>query len=263
VSVLLGHNVGEVTFGLVTTVLTGKPALNARQMLLVNMLTDALPAAALAVSPQRDPDVTGRHDESTIWRAVAVRAVFTSLGALLAWTFGRATGTASRAATIGLIGLVVTQMIETLTDSHGPLVVATNVGTLAVMALIISIPGVSQMFGCTPIGPVGWAQAFAAAGIAAGVSTLTPRFVDWLIERVHESEHDPDGVFHQVLAVLAAAGSTSGDLTAVIRRLLVDAEHAGTDEQGVQVLDGGRQQPGTRFDQGIGPDSASELRHDR
>ena len=46
VSVLLGHNVGEVTFGLVTTVLTGKPALNARQMLLVNMLTDALPAAA-------------------------------------------------------------------------------------------------------------------------------------------------------------------------------------------------------------------------
>ncbi|MBD0022150.1 HAD-IC family P-type ATPase [Gordonia pseudamarae] len=279
VSVLLGHNVGEVTFGLVTTVLTGKPALNARQMLLVNMLTDALPAAALAVSPQRDPDVAGRHDESTIWRAVAVRAVFTSLGALLAWAFGRATGTASRAATIGLIGLVVTQMIETLTDSHGPLVVATNIGTLAVMALIISVPGVSQMFGCTPVGPVGWAQAFAAAGIAAGVSKMTPQLVDWLIARFLESEADPNGALHRVMAALDSAEGTGEDLAAWLRRvlvsdngrllvgdngrLLVDAEDTDTDEHSVQMLDGGRQQPSTRFDQGIGPDSASELRHNR
>lgn len=264
VSVLLGHNVGEVTFGLVTTVLTGKPALNARQMLLVNMLTDALPAAALAVSPQRDPDVTGRHDESTIWRAVAVRAVFTSLGALLAWTFGRFTGTASRAATIGLIGLVVTQMIETLTDSHGPLVVATNVGTLAMMALIISTPGVSQMFGCTPVGPVGWAQAFAAAGIAAGVSKLTPQLVDVLIDKFHELESNPDGAFHQVMAAVMSAGSRNEDLTAWVRRLLpVDAEHADAHEHGVQMLDRGCQQPGAGLDQCVVPDSASELRHER
>ncbi|MGB8386853.1 HAD-IC family P-type ATPase, partial [Mycobacterium sp.] len=52
VSMLLGGNLGEVCFALITTILTGRSVLNARQMLLVNMLTDALPAAALAVSPQ-------------------------------------------------------------------------------------------------------------------------------------------------------------------------------------------------------------------
>ena len=44
VSMLLGGNTGEVCFALLTSLLTGKSALNARQMLLVNMLTDALPA---------------------------------------------------------------------------------------------------------------------------------------------------------------------------------------------------------------------------
>ena len=54
VSVLLGGNAGEVCFALISSVLTGRSVLNARQMLLVNMLTDALPAAALAVSPQTE-----------------------------------------------------------------------------------------------------------------------------------------------------------------------------------------------------------------
>ena len=42
VSMLLGGNLGEVCFALITTILTGRSVLNARQMLLVNMLTDAL-----------------------------------------------------------------------------------------------------------------------------------------------------------------------------------------------------------------------------
>ena len=57
VSMLLGGNAGEVAFALITSLATGRSVLNARQMLLVNMLTDALPAAALAVSNQ---DGTGR-----------------------------------------------------------------------------------------------------------------------------------------------------------------------------------------------------------
>ncbi|MEP9393090.1 cation-translocating P-type ATPase [Gordonia sp. VNK1] len=231
VSVLLGHNVGEVSFGLITTVLTGSPALNARQMLLVNMLTDALPAAALAMSPQNEPDVAGRHDEATIWRAVAVRGVFTTTGATLAWTLGRLTGTPERAATIGLVGLVLTQMMETLGDSHGPLVVATNVGTFAVMAGIISIPGVSQVFGCTPVGPIGWGEAFAAAFAAAAIAKTMPSVMDRLAEE--------------------------------LPKLLVDAQHTDTDEDGVDVLESRSEQTNAGVDQGIGPERASDLRHDR
>ncbi|WP_157012127.1 hypothetical protein, partial [Mycobacterium celatum] len=50
VSVLLGGNAGEVGFAIIGSALTGSSPLNTRQLLLVNMLTDALPAAALAVS---------------------------------------------------------------------------------------------------------------------------------------------------------------------------------------------------------------------
>ena len=48
VAVLLGGNAGEVAFAIIGSAITGRSPLNARQLLLVNMLTDALPATALA-----------------------------------------------------------------------------------------------------------------------------------------------------------------------------------------------------------------------
>lgn len=231
VSVLLGHNVGEVAFGLISSLLTGRPALNARQMLLVNMLTDALPAAALAVSPQTENNgATVRHDESAIWRAVAVRAVFTTLGATLAWLMALPVGSPARAATVGLIGLVLTQMMQTLSDSHGPLVVATNIGTVSLMAAIISTPGLSQVFGCTPVGPVGWGQAIGAAVMAGGVAKVLPGVINQLADRLQES--------------------------------VVDGEDADPDQDGVEMLDGGGQQADAGLDEGVGADVAQDIGHE-
>ena len=65
--------------------------------------------------------------------AVAARGVFTTLGGTLAWAMALPVGSPARASTVGLIGLVLSQMMQTLSDSHGPLVVATNVGTVAAM----------------------------------------------------------------------------------------------------------------------------------
>ena len=118
VSMLLGGNAGEVAFALITSLATGRSVLNARQMLLVNMLTDALPAAALAVSNQDGTEALDR-DESAMWRAIAIRGTATTTGATLAWLMGRLTGTQRRAATIALIGLVSTQLAQTLADSTG------------------------------------------------------------------------------------------------------------------------------------------------
>src|ERR1700741_4209268 len=53
-------------------------------------------------------------------------------------------------------------------DSRAPLVVCTAVGSLAAMGTLISIPVVSQLLGCTPLRPLGWAQALGAAGAATG-----------------------------------------------------------------------------------------------
>ena len=129
VSMLLGGNTGELCFALITSLLTGRSVLNARQMLLVNMLTDALPAAALAVSPQTSTAEVDR-DEAAMWRAIGIRGASSTVGATLAWLMASATGTQRRAATVALIGLVGTQLAQTLADSHGRLVVLTTVGSV-------------------------------------------------------------------------------------------------------------------------------------
>ena len=173
VSMLVGGNLGEVGFALITTVLTGRSVLNARQLLLVNMMTDALPAAALAVSPQAGTADADR-DEAAMWRAIGIRGASTTIGAMLAWLMASATGTPRRAATVALIGLVGTQLAQTLVDSHGPLVVLTTVGSLAVLAVVVMTPGISQVFGCTPVDPFGWGQALLAAAVASLLSAVAP-----------------------------------------------------------------------------------------
>nr|WP_307789346.1 cation-translocating P-type ATPase [Mycolicibacterium baixiangningiae] len=221
VSVLLGGNAGEVCFALISSLLTGRSVLNARQMLLVNMLTDALPAAALAVSPQSDTGEADR-DEAAMWRAIGIRGAATTTGATAAWLMASVTGTPRRAATAALIGLVSTQMLQTLLDSHAPLVVATNIATFAAMIGIISIPAVSQLFGCTPVGPFAWGQAFLAAAGATAISAIAPAVLERLTgmgSTVVDSQ---------------AGDSQAGDSQA--DDSLVDDDHdAGADEDGVDL----------------------------
>jgi cation-transporting ATPase I len=50
-AILLGGNIGEVIFTAGVSVATGRSPLNARQHLLVNLLTDIAPALTIAVRP--------------------------------------------------------------------------------------------------------------------------------------------------------------------------------------------------------------------
>jgi cation-transporting ATPase I len=230
VSVLLGGNAGEVCFALVTSLLTGRSILNARQMLLVNMLTDALPAAALAVSPQISTDVADR-DESAMWRAIGARAATTTAGATLAWLLASTVpGTPRRTATVSLIGLVCTQMMQTLTDSHGPLVVATTAGSFAAMVGVVSTPGLSQLFGCTPVGPFGWGQAFFAAAAASALAAVAPGVLDRVVEAV--------------------------------RSVVVDDDDAGADQDRVEVAERRGQHPDGAAEQRILSETAKQVPHD-
>lgn len=177
VAVLLGGNAGEVAFAIIGTALSGRAPLNTRQLLLVNMLTDALPAAALAVSaPSASQRTAGRGpDQAALGRTVAVRGAATAAAATTAWGLARVTGREARASTIGLVTLVTTQLGQTLIDSHSPLVVSTAAGSLVVLGALISTPGVSQLLGCTPLGPLAWGQALTTAAAATGVAALAPR----------------------------------------------------------------------------------------
>ena len=50
-AILVGGNLGEVAFTLAGTAIAGRSPLNARQLLLVNLLTDMVPAMAISLQP--------------------------------------------------------------------------------------------------------------------------------------------------------------------------------------------------------------------
>lgn len=184
-AILVGGNIGEIAFTLTGAMITGRPPLNARQLLLVNLLTDVAPAMAIAVAPpgDRTPEellVEGpdRSLGEALNRAIAVRAATTTLGTAGAWAMARLTGRAQRASTVALAGLVGTELGQTIAAGHrSPMVVVSGLGSAALMAGIIQTPGLSQMFGCTPLGPIGWAQALSAAGAATAGSVVIPHLL--------------------------------------------------------------------------------------
>ncbi|GGO61012.1 cation-translocating P-type ATPase [Nonomuraea cavernae] len=183
--ILLGGNVGEIVFTLGSSLLTRRSALNARQLLLVNLLTDMLPAMAVAVRPPSaaSPEkLLAEGPEASLGAALTrdiyVRAIATAGGAIAAWTFARVTGTRGRADTVGLIGLVAAQLLQTLALGHRDrTVVLASLSSLAALGLIISIPGVSQVFGSRPVGPVGWGIGLGCGAVAAVVAGLIEKAV--------------------------------------------------------------------------------------
>jgi cation-transporting ATPase I len=188
IAVLLGGNLGEIAFTVgPALLLRGGSPLNARQLLLVNLLTDVLPAMALAVRPptSRTPE-TLLHEGpdaslgASLSRDIVVRAALTAGAATAAWVGGRVTGlTPARASTVALIGLVGAQLGQTLVAGwRSPLVIGASVVSAAALAGIVQTPGVSQFFGCQPLGPTGWAIGLAATGAASlgapAISFLLP-----------------------------------------------------------------------------------------
>jgi cation-transporting ATPase I len=107
-------------------------------------------------------------------REVVVRAAATAGAAGGAWTVARLTGTPGRARTVALAALVGAQLGQTLMiGRRSPLVIASAVVSTGGLVAVIQTPGLSQFFGCRPLGPVGWglaATAAAAGSVGAAVA---------------------------------------------------------------------------------------------
>ncbi|MFJ8666413.1 HAD-IC family P-type ATPase [Streptomyces sp. NPDC093600] len=173
-AILIGGNLGEVTFSVLASGITGTTPLNARQIMLVNLLTDLAPSLAIAV---REPSgqtgerllQEGPHRSlgTALTDEMLMRGLITALGAVLAWAAARLTGRGRRAGTVALAAVVGTQLAQTLTagglDRN---VLAAGIGSAAVLVAIIQTPGVSQFFGCTPLGPVAWGITLGAMAAA-------------------------------------------------------------------------------------------------
>lgn len=186
IAILLGGNAGEVAFTLAGTGIAGRAPIGTRQFLLVNMLTDLFPAMAIALAATPEDDESRQRLLQSgapslgapLLRDIGIRGASTAAGALAAWQIGRVTGTRRRADTIALGALVGTQLGQTLLVGHGnPLVVATGVGSGLALAAIVQTPGVSQFFGCTPLGPVAWSTVVGCAAGATALGAVAPHLL--------------------------------------------------------------------------------------
>ncbi|MBF9066964.1 cation-translocating P-type ATPase [Streptacidiphilus fuscans] len=196
VSILIGGNAGEIGFSLFGALTAGASPLSTRQLLLVNLLTDMFPAMAVAVTPRSEASAQDRAPAGTaaptgagpvgpvglealgepLMREIRHRGIITGIGAATAWLIGALTpGTTRRSSTMALCGVVGAQLIQTVAGRRSsPLVLATALGSAAVLVALIQTPVVSQFFGCTPLGPLAWAGVAAAITAAALAGPVLP-----------------------------------------------------------------------------------------
>ncbi|MEU6772535.1 cation-translocating P-type ATPase [Streptomyces sp. NPDC046759] len=203
IAILIGGNAGEVGFGILGTLLSGRAPLSTRQMLMVNLFTDLFPSMAVAVTEKDgEPGRMPGHDTvpedggpgtararsgspedasavlgEPLLRQIRHRALTTCLGAVTAWLFGRFTpGTARRSGTMALCGVVGTQLVQTWLDRRDSrLVQITCLGSAAALIAAVQIPGVSHAVGCTPLGPVAWTGVVVAIALALAGQRALPR----------------------------------------------------------------------------------------
>jgi calcium-translocating P-type ATPase len=182
IGILVGGNIGEIGYTLFGTLMAGTSPLSARQLLLVNLLTDLAPAVTVALRtppPGTAQSLLAEGPDTSLGSAlteeIAVRAAATGAAASIAWVVARMTGRPARARTVGLATLVGAELGQTLlVGGRSPAVAAASLASMGLLVAVVQTPGISQFFGSTPIGPVGWSIAGITAGTAAAGSALLP-----------------------------------------------------------------------------------------
>jgi cation-transporting ATPase I len=204
VALLVGGNLGEILFTVFSSVVSPTPALNARQILFVNLMTDLLPALVLATRAPNgvDLDALNREGPETslgdaLTYDIAKRAVATSLGTAAGFLAARFTGTAARASTIAVASLVASQLAQTALAARGDPAVLAAVGlSAAAMVATVQTPGVSHFFASRPVGPVGWGIVLGATAVAGAVGLVPAERVPGLAEAVERIFTPKDDQVH-------------------------------------------------------------------
>lgn len=186
VSILVGGNLGEIGFTLFGGMISGRPPLSPRQLLLVNLFTDVAPATALAVRAPQEKEIdqlANQGPEAAMgWRLdrdIGARALTTASGAGAAWLISRFIGDRKGASTTALLALVGTQLGQTMTSGErNRQVIMTNILSALGLAMIVQTPGLSGVFSCRPLGPLGWTIAIGSSA----ATTLAGRYVPDLLE---------------------------------------------------------------------------------
>jgi calcium-translocating P-type ATPase len=174
---LLGGNAGEVGLMTAAAVAGGSVPLTTRQVLTVNLVTDVLPAVAVAVQPPEHRNLAELSREGSAGLDAPLRAdivrrgMATGVPSLVAYLVATRVGGPAQARTVAYLSIVTTQLAQTvdLGRSEGrltPGVIGAVAVSLAVVAATVSVPWLRSFLALPAAAPPGLALV-GAASVAA------------------------------------------------------------------------------------------------
>lgn len=182
---LIGGNLGELGLQVSTSVIGLAPALTTTQVLAVNMMTDVLPAVAVALQQPESRDLAGLAREGTaafdkpLRNDVLRRGLATGLSSLLGYFLAIGAGGLAQGHTVAFISIIATQLIQTLDAgrAEGGLsapVLGAVAGSVSLLGLALALPAVRGLFGLVVPTPVSWLIVASGALLALLMSRALP-----------------------------------------------------------------------------------------
>jgi len=180
---LLGGNLGELGLVVGASVLGLASPLVTRQILAVNLITDALPALAVALQRPADRNLAGlaREGEGALDKPlrddVLRRGVATAAPALAAYLVALGTGGLPQVRAVAFASIVTTQLAQTLDagrtgDGLTRPVVAAVAASGGLLVAALTVPGLRDLLLLAAPTPLGWALIGAGAPAAVLLSRL-------------------------------------------------------------------------------------------
>jgi calcium-translocating P-type ATPase len=174
---LLGGNLGELSLIAGTTVFGLASPLNARQILMVNLITDALPALSVVLRRPEHRQLAGlaREGVTALDRSLRTdvlrRGAATATPALAAYLLARATGSPAQANVAAFGTIVATQLAQTLDAgwTEGQLdssVVSAVGGSAGILLAALTLRPARDLLGLTLPSPLTWSL-IGGGGLAA------------------------------------------------------------------------------------------------
>ncbi|MBV9455663.1 MAG: cation-transporting P-type ATPase, partial [Rubrobacter sp.] len=183
---LLGGNLGELGLLVGTSVLGFASPLSARQILVVNLVSDVLPALAVALQQPEHRDLTALAREgeaglgAPLRKDILRRGCATAAPSLAAYLIALRTSSAAEARSVAFASIVATQLAQTLEagraeDGLSRSVVGAVVGSGGLLVAALTLRPLRDFLALAPPGPIGWLLIWGGtlvAPILGGVHTL-------------------------------------------------------------------------------------------
>jgi calcium-translocating P-type ATPase len=181
-ALLLGGNLGELGLVVSTSLLGLGSPLTTRQILAVNMITDILPALAVALQQPEHRNLAGlrREGATALDRPlrfdILKRATISSVPSIATYLIMQSSSVAE-ARTAAFASIVATQLAQTLEvgrseGSLTPSVASAVTGSAGVLLASLTVPALRSFLNLTALSPLGWLLIVGGAVTALGLSRV-------------------------------------------------------------------------------------------